>query len=82
MHNNVVATKGMKNIASLLHPSGSAFSKKERLGGSNEDERDDDDDVREGDTFAVVENPLYGENEGDIDAYLKEELEETEKEVI
>ena len=48
----------------------SSFSKKERLINGN------DDNIRDGEfsEVAVVDNPLYAENEGDIDAYMKEEL--------
>ena len=30
--------------------------------------------------MAVVDNPLYAENEGDVAAYLREDLEKTEEE--
>lgn len=68
-------------VAKLLLHSGSAFAKKERLGGSNDEECDDEDHTLDGDTFAVVENPLYAENEADIAACFKEDLEESEDEV-
>ena len=51
-------------------PSVSSFSKKERLINGN------DDDIKDGGytEVAVVDNPLYAENEGEVDTYLKEEL--------
>ena len=64
-------------------PSSSSFAKKERLGGNNSKQDDDEEDDKSqgGGTFAVVENPLYAENEGDLDAFVEEELEEYEAEV-
>ena len=51
------------------HPcSASTFSKKERLVSSDDAEGKDYTEV------AVVDNPLYAENEGDVEAYLKEDL--------
>ena len=32
-------------------------------------------------TVAIVDNPLYAENEGEVDAYLKEELGEEEEDL-
>lgn len=46
----------------------STFSKKERLISSDDAEGKDYTEV------AVVDNPLYAENEGDVEAYLKEDL--------
>jgi hypothetical protein len=46
----------------------STFSKKERLVNSDDAEGKDYTEV------AVVDNPLYAENEGDVEAYLKEDL--------
>ena len=45
-----------------------SVSKKERLVNDNDAEEKDYTEV------AVVDNPLYGENEGDVEAYLKEDL--------
>ena len=53
-------------------PSVSSFSKKERLINSN------DDDIKDGEftEVAVVDNPLYTENERDVAAYMKEHEED------
>lgn len=49
-----------------------SISKKERLVNDYDDK---DDNADPGDyTVAVVDNPLYAENEGDVEAYMKEEL--------
>lgn len=47
------------------------LSKKERLVNSNGEEEGHEDY-----TVAVVDNPLYAENEGELNDYLKEEFEE------
>lgn len=48
--------------------------KKDKLVNSY-DVDEENNDAQSGDyTVAVVNNPLYAENEGDIDTYLKEEL--------
>ena len=49
--------------------SSNSGSKKEMLINSNEDE-----DGRSYTEVAVVDNPLYAENEGEIATYLKEEV--------
>ena len=54
--------------------SGSSFAKKEKLVNSNEDEDGGYTEV------AVVDNPLYAENEGEVAAYLGEEIEKAEDE--
>jgi hypothetical protein len=48
------------------HYSGSAFGKKERLVYEEEDGKSYTE-------VAVVDNPLYAENEGDVAAYLEED---------
>ena len=50
-------------------------SKKERLVDSNEEG-----DGKSYTEVAVVDNPLYAENEGDVEAYLAEDIEKPEDE--
>ena len=62
-----------QSILNLLPNSGSAFGKKEKL--INEEE-----DGKSYTEVAVVDNPLYAENEGDVEAYLEEDAEKPEEE--
>ena len=82
------ASEGKKNVLMLvctsiinLLPNSGAFGKKQLI---NEEE-----DGKSYTEVAVVDNPLYSENEGDVAAYLGEDLEkpdqeefETEAEVV
>ena len=62
-------------VIHLLTNSGSSFAKKKKLVDNTEEE--DGGGYTE---VAVVDNPLYAENEGEVAAYLNEELENDEAE--
>ena len=66
--------------AHLLFSHMPVTKKNQKLINSDELEEDDNDDHNDY-TVAVVDNPLYAENEGDIDNYIKEELGEDEDEL-